>query len=254
MAATAAAQSHAMNRLGTTATRFLVAALVLGALLPLPAAAADDESFVAPSFRAPAADALVIILPPKVDDPALTTGAPMLLNQLHRQLVAAGYKAALLDEANHDLLWRQEVEAVGGIYDAVSGQLRTEPYGKALSALAQRIAADTGCSLILRPRLITRSAKLSGFKAEWDGQARQQPVSDGFAGESRFDGSTVALSVELMALTPNGAVAFRTLGGTSLAYRKDVSRGRVEVRKDLFASEQETAEGVQLALRPLQRR
>jgi hypothetical protein len=128
-----------MNWLGTTATRFLVAALVLGALLPLPAAAADDESFVAPSFRAPAADALVIILPPKVDDPALAAGGPMLLNQLHRQLVAAGYKAALLDEANHDLLWRQEVEAVDGIYDAVSGRLRTEPYGKALSAVNQQL-------------------------------------------------------------------------------------------------------------------
>jgi hypothetical protein len=242
-----------MNALGTTA-RFLLAALLVGASLPLPAMAADDESFVAPSFRAPAADARVIILPPKTDDRALAPGGPILLNQLHRQLVAAGYNAALLDEANHDLLWRQEVEAVGGIYDAVTGQLRTERYGKALSALAQRIAADTRCSLILRPRLITRSAKMSGFKAEWDGQARQQPVSGAFAGEVRFDGRTVALSVELMALTPDGAVAFRTLGGTSLAYRKDMSRGRVEIRQDLFASEQETAEGVQLALRPLQRR
>jgi hypothetical protein len=243
-----------MNRLGTIATRFLLAALALGASPALPAAPADDESFVSPSFRAPAAQALVIILPPKVSDAALAAGGPILLNQLHQQLIAAGYKAALLDEANHDLLWRQEVEAVGGIYDAVTGRLRTEPYGKALSALAQRIAADTRCSLILRPRLITRSAKLSGFKAEWDGQARQQPVAGAFAGHTRFDGSTVALSVELLALTPDGAVGFRTLGGTSLAYRKDASRARVEMRQDLFASEQETAEGVQLALRPLQRR
>ena len=102
------------------------------------------------------------------------------------------------------MLWQQEVEAVGGVFDPVSGGMRTVQYGKALAALAQRIAADTQCSLVLRPRLLTRRARFSGFKAEWDGQARQSPVSGGFAGATRFDGHTVALSVELVGLVPDG--------------------------------------------------
>lgn len=96
-----------------------------------------------------------------------------------------------------------------------------------------------------------RPTQLGGTKADWDGQSKLVPTALTFGDSFTYSGTGKGLSVELLALTTNGDIAFRSFGGTSLPYRLDRSRSDLELRKDLFASDRETAEGVAIALKAL---
>jgi hypothetical protein len=213
---------------------------------PVPA-----DNYLAPVWQPLPRGALVVLLPPKAGPDDMRSGAEFVTRQLHAQLSAAGYKVKALDAANHALLWDQEVKIAGGIYDPANGELRTRAYGQALGALAQRIATDTGAALIISHALLMRQAELSGARATWDGQNRPQPTSKAYGDEMRFNGDTIGLSVELLGIAADGSVAFKTHGGTSLPYRADVWNGKNSVRTDLFEKEEETADGVRIALKPV---
>lgn len=206
--------------------------------------------------RTPAAErvtpgSLVVLVPAEQDDPGLKPGVALLLDQLHRQLRATGLRVAALDTANHALLWRQEVDAVGGIYDAATGAPRPAAYAQALSALARRVCSETGCAMLLRYRLVLRTAELDGGSATWDGQRRFQPLSRTGGDSLRFTGTTRGLSVELQGIAAEGGLVFRGFGGASLPYRVDAGAGRMELRADLFDTDDQIADGVRLALAPL---
>jgi hypothetical protein len=209
------------------------------------------DNYLAPALRQLPQGALVVLLPPKMSSEEMGAGEVYVAEQLHRQLNAAGYQVKALDPANYALLWDQEVKIVGGIYDARTGELRTGAYGQALGALAQRIATDTGAALIISHGLTLRQAQLSGARAQWDGQNRPQPTSKGFGSDYRFDGDTIGISVELLGIAGDGSIAFKTHGGTSLPYRADVWNGKNSVRTDLFDKDEETAQGVRIALQPV---
>jgi hypothetical protein len=232
---------------------FLIAIFVALALqgCVTPAVTAPVDNYLAPALRPLSPGALVVLLPPKAGPDGMPAGPEYVVQQLHRQLSAAGYKVKALDAANYALLWEQEVKVVGGIYDAGTGELRTRAYGQALGALAQRIAMDTGAALIISHGLLLRQAQLSGTRAAWDGQNRAQPTSNASGENVRFDGATIGLSVELLGIASDGSIAFKTYGGTSLPYRADVWNGKHIVRTDLFDTDAETAQGVRIALQPV---
>ncbi len=213
--------------------------------------AAPSDNYIHAQYSPPAPGALVILLPPKESAADVSAGVAFVQQQLHRQLTAAGYRVKALDAANYTLIWDQEVAAAGGIYDANTGVLRSDAYAKALSGLAQRIAADTQAALVVSHTLLIRPAQLSGTKAQWDGQTKLQPTYGTGGSDYRLSGTTVALSVELLGIAGNGGIAFKTYGGVALPYRADTLAGKNEVRKDLFAKDDEVAEGVAIALRPL---
>jgi hypothetical protein len=213
-----------------------------------PSPAADNR--VPRSFAPPSRGSLVVLLPaPKADD--LQAGQTLMTQQLHRQLVAAGYRVALLDAGNHDVVWGQEVAEVGGIYDPGSGALRSAAYAKALSSLARRLCDELKCALVIQQRLAVRDTKLSGSSAAWDGQRRRVPVVGTYGDTLSFSGTGVGLSIELTALSADGSPAFHTFGGASLPYRADASHAQHALRADLFADDREIADGVRLALNPL---
>lgn len=242
------------SRIATMAR--LLPAVFVGLMLQacaVPEAQVPVDNYFSSEFARPAPGALVILLPPKSSSEDVSAGEKFVHEQLHRQLSAAGYRVKGLDAANYSILWNQEVEAAGGIYDAATGALRTDAYRKALSGLAQRIATDTQAALVVSHGLVIRRAQLSGTKAQWDGQSKVQPTSRSAGTDYRFDGATVALSVELLGIAGNGSIAFKTYGGVALPYRADTWDGKNEIRKDMFAKDTETAEGVHIALRPLLR-
>lgn len=212
---------------------------------------APADNYLAPAFRALPQGALVVLLPTRDGVADMVPGEQFVVDQLHRQLSAAGYRVKALDAANYAVLWDQEVKIVGGIYDTGTGALRTRAYGQALGALAQRIAADTGAVMVISPKLLLRTAQLSGTRATWDGQNRAQPTAKAHGDDYRFDGQTIGLSVELLGIAGDGSIAFKTYGGTSLPYRADVWNGKNEVRSDLFDKDDETAHGVRIALQPV---
>lgn len=213
-----------------------------------PKAAADNR--VAPGFVPPQAGALVVLLTPEKTFTDLAPGQAMLTEQLHRQLVAAGYRTALLEKANHDELWRQEVEAVGGVFDPATGARRNEAYAKAMASLARRVCAQTKCSLVIQHQLVLREAELRGRYAEWDGQRREIPLARANL-DVRFKGGSRALSVGVNAIMADGSPAFRTFGGASLPMQVDMDEAKQAMRKDLFNNDAEISDGVRIALAPL---
>jgi hypothetical protein len=228
----------------------LLSALLLQGCASTPPAPKSDN-YVDPSFNAPAQGSLFVLLPVKSGSPDVAQGERLVTEQLHRQLTGAGYKVVALDDANYDVIWNQEIQAVGGIYDGKTGALKTQAYAQALAALTRRVAVDTRCAMVLKPALVMRQAHLSGIGADWDGQRRPVPQVRNYGADSRYDGSIPAISIELLGLASNGNVAFKTLGGISLPYRADSLGARFEVRPDLFADATETASGVHIALMPL---
>jgi len=228
----------------------LLLPLLLQACAPVTPAAPTEE-YVAPFFKAPSPGSLLVLLPTKSSSPEVVGGEEFVLQQIHRQLTGVGYRVVALDAANYAVVWDQEIKAVGGIYDTRTGALRTAAYAQALSALAKRVASETRGAMVISHSLVIRQAKLLGTTAEWDGQRRTPPTTRTYGSEYRFHGTTSALSVELLAISGDGTIAFKTLGGTSLPYRADTLAGQYEIRPDLFATDSETAEGVRIALKPL---
>ncbi|MES1980580.1 MAG: hypothetical protein V4451_21265, partial [Pseudomonadota bacterium] len=175
--------------------------LVLTLLLAACASPAPTptDNVIAPAFHRPEAGKLILLLPPEAETADMQPGIEILKQQLHKQLSAAGYKVALLDQASNNTIWTEEVAAVGGIYDPVTGNLRRPEYARAFSYLVQRVSGETKAVLVLRPRLVLRRALLAGQNATWDGQQRRVPVVGVGGGTTWNKGTTLGLSVELAA-------------------------------------------------------
>lgn len=230
----------------------LVATFVCGCASVESPQAKDD--LVMPEFRAPAAGALVVLMPAAPIAAAESAGTHLALVQLDAQLRAAGYRVMAVDDANFADLWRSEVEGEGGLYDPQTGKPRPEAMARIWISLARRIGEQTHCALVLDYQLVPRSAVMSGHKAGWDGVVRDISF-DRSHERYTMSGSAPTLSVKLLAFSPAGELLFRQFGGTSLVYRiNTIDKRGAEIRPDLFLDDSETAEGVRVALRPLTRR
>ena len=229
----------------------ILALLALSGCASAPPSSRPSDNLIAPNFQAPQAESLIVLLPAEVEAAELQPGVAGLTNALHQQLIAAGYKVVALDQNSHDAIWSQEVEAVGGIYDPKTGALRQHELMLALGHLVQRVSVETHAVMAIRPQLVLRPAGISGMSATWDGQQRRVPVF-GLGGDTiTHDGSTLGLSVGLNVFASSGELVMSTHGGALLPYRINVQTGKNEVRPDLFATENDVADGVALALAPL---
>lgn len=213
-----------------------------------PRLASDD--YVSPNFRRPPTTSLIVLLPTDFETEDLRPGAAMLMNALHQKLTGAGYKVLLLDQASHDTIWTQEVKEVGGIYDPNNGALRQRELMMAVGHLVQRVSAETGAAMVIRPQLVLREAELSGMSAAWDGQQRRLPIIGTGVDEYRHSGATWGLSVGLQMIAASGELVMSTHGGALLPYRVNIRSAQSEVRPDLFANEREVEDGVVIALTP----
>ena len=156
----------------------------------------------------------IVLLPSKVDSPQFASGGSVVNRQLYAQLQRANYKVALLDEKNYVETWGQEVAAVGGIYDPHSGWFRPDAYARALSSLVKRITAEVDCSMVLAPRFVLQSAKVSHSSASWDGVTRAEHEKDEVLMSNlkyEYDGTAAGLSLELMAFNDKGEWSSRRM-------------------------------------------
>lgn len=209
------------------------------------------DAFTQPSFRAPAPGARIALLPAERAAPEVVRGEDLMLEALQRQLVAAGYEPVLFDPERHAELWASEVRAVGGLFEAETGDPRFGETVCAECALARKVSEETECALVLRPRLVAREARVAGVSAEWDGVRRPEPVVHGAGAKLWGTGTTTAMSVELLAFAADGSPQFCTYGGTSLPFLTDLQLGETRWRRDVFDRVEETQEGVRIALAPL---
>jgi hypothetical protein len=227
--------------------------VLLFALVVCPALAqvSGQSSVTGSSFKPPASGSLILLLPPSTEAPELDAGVATLLQALHSELAAAGFRTALLDKANYETIWAQEVEAVGGIYDSRTGSLKPVERALAIAALTKRLAQETSASLVITPRLVLRKAELSGTKASWDGRLVLVPTRGTFGGSSSSTGTTTAVSVQLLALARDGTLAFNTFGGVTLPYAINFVSERPELREKIFSDKNDLAKAAEIALGPL---
>jgi hypothetical protein len=227
--------------------------VLLVALVFCPALAqvANQSSVIGSAFKPPSSGSLILLLPPSAEAPELEPGIPMLLQALHSELASAGFRTALLNKANYETIWAQEIEAVGGIYDSTTGNLKPIERALAITALTKRLAQETSASLVITPRLILRKAELSGTKASWDGRLVLIPTRGTFGGSSFSSGTTTAVSVQLIALAHDGALAFNTFGGVTLPYAINFVTEKLELRENIFSSKADLSKAAEIALGPL---
>lgn len=232
--------------------RLCLLALTLLVVKPLmaeePAPATDN--IINASFQQPAPGSLIVLLPAKSGRAYLAKGEEYLMLQLNAQLKAAGYQVAALNAENFQDLWADAVDAQGGLYDPLTGQLRTDAYANTLAAVVKKVAASTHCALVLSPYLVQRHAKLLGRRAEWDSQ-RRRALYHGAFDTMEFSGGTYGLSAELSVFNADGSLAYKYYGGTSLPFTVDIEKTKTQWRTDLFDSDVETAQGVKIVLSPL---
>lgn len=135
----------------------IVALVALVAACAAPAPKPASDNVLGKDFSAPPANSLVVLLP-LIQAREFEAGENFLAVQLNRQLQAAGCRVATLSRANYELVWGQEVAAVGGIFDPASGAPRPQAYANAVSQLAQRVCVELKCALLIQPRMVRRTA------------------------------------------------------------------------------------------------
>lgn len=202
------------------------------------------------NFARPPAGSLIVLLPP-AQIKEVGAGGDLMATQLGSQLLAAGYRVAMLPDSNYNEIWKQEVDAVGGIFDQVSGALKSESYTLAMSHLASRVCMETKCAMIIKQKLVDRTATINGAVADWDGTSRRIPLKNALGESWKFNGTTTGISVELTAVMADGAIGFRMYGGASLMFQTNVLDAVNEPRPGLFQDDKEIADGVRVALQPL---
>jgi hypothetical protein len=231
----------------------LLLAGCLAACAPLPPTppAPSKDNVVAPAYRLPVGDELILILPESNSYADMKAGEKLVRQQLYKQLTAAGYKVKALELSSASEVWKEEVTKVGGIYNPVTGKLRSAAQDKAMAGFAARVCEELKCGLLLWHKLVPRRATVDGFEATWDGQQRAVPRKNETMMLYRLDGGYAAISVELIGRNMTGSEVFRTYGGVSLSMFFDESTRKLQPRTDLFSNDTEVAQGVQAALMPV---
>ena len=223
--------------------------LVLSGCATAPPAQAPDNQ-VAPSFVPPAAGALIVLVPPPRSS-VVDKGVDQVEGQLNAQLKAAGYRVATISRENHDKLWSQHAQAVGGVFDPATGAARPQAFAAALSTLARTICDEVNCQFVLMHRIVRRSAKLQGSQAEWDGVRQAIPIKNATGGDVRMSGNAPALSLQVIGLGGKGGFGFRRTAGLTLPFETNVREVRNDRRADLFADDADVTHAVGLVLEPL---
>lgn len=110
--------------------------------------------------------------------------------------------------------------------------------------------------LILEPVIKRRRAMLGGSHARWDGVRRRMIVNgkESQSEDGNWSGLTEGLSVRVYGRVPGIGKAFMTYGGITLATFQDWNKSysmEIKIRDDLFESDREIQQGVEIALSPL---
>lgn len=228
----------------------LLASAVLSACTtPIPKPGADH--FIAQTYARPAKGARVIILPPTTKFRNFQAGLDLVEEDLEKQVLAAGYDPQLVVRSDFELVWLDEVNAVGGIYDQTTGVLNTSKYEQATAAMARRIASELKGQFLLVPELVLRDAQLEGSNANWDGRTFSVPIKNSGGRLLKLSGTLKGLSLQISALDAHGVLQFRSRGALLFPYVHNAEKIMNEVRPDMFTSRDEMVEGIAIALMPL---
>jgi hypothetical protein len=224
--------------------------LALAACVSSPPAPDAPDAYRAESFQPPPRGAILTLLPPQETQyDEMREGAELLHKQLQKQLLAAGYQVIALKKDDYVRRWQQEAEAVGGVYQPDSGEFKGQEYLQALGNLLRTSCAITQCAMLMDARLVVRPAAVINGKVAWDGRtlpSNEPPSSDGSS-----PARTYAISIELSAIQPDGSLAFKSYGGTTLPQQYSLAEMQNYKNKPMPWNDGDLTAGLRIALNPL---
>jgi hypothetical protein len=200
---------------------------------------------------APPKAAVVVVLPPLAQFPEFAEGQDPVEEELTGLLVGGGYKVRRLVRAEFIAALKEEIAAVGGIYDPLTGEYSAARYEEAVGRLTRRIVEENENAVVLSPRLVLRTATVRGDAAEWDDQVRMGRTTHAIDQTVVWTGTTKGVSVELTGFAPSGERLFKTYGGLVLPYRTNMEQSKMELRRNIFSLRSEIVDGSRVALKPL---
>jgi len=224
-------------------------------------ASGTSEDLIAVTFRRPPPGALILLLQEKSTEPHVVPGDPMLLAQLKSQLNSAGYRTAVLDYSDYELL--EVDEAVGSGERADNGKLIVGLLARqrALARLSKIAAESSHCDLVIRGRFVFRQAPIiDSMFVQWDGGRHGIKFEDATVIEDPegrhvvfggMSGKATALSVELVAYDATGNLAFTTHGAVIVPYVTNVNKASTRWLDNMFSTDSDVADGMHIALAPL---
>ena len=222
--------------------------LLLAACVANPPAPPAPDAFRAEAFQPPPPGTTLTLLPPQETQyDELRSGAELLHKQLQKQLTAAGWKVTALKRDDYLRRWKQEAEAVGGVYQPDSGEFKSKEYVQALATLIRKSCAETQCALLVDARLVVRPAEIVGNQVLWDGQKRYSGEPSRAAAPTQ----TYAISVEVSGIQPDGELGFRNYGGAVLPPHYSIVELQNQKPAPMSWNDADIASGLNIALKPL---
>ena len=229
----------------------IVSGFLLFNLVACTSVKSPSDNTYAKDFHPIEPPAKIVILPVEDQYKELAKGKPIIVAEISGQLGNLGYQSLVFDESSYEKLRNEAIEKTGGLYDSRSGKMNTAQETKAAQFLITAVSTQTECSLILSPRIVLKTVKLSNDSASWDGVQRRLRVLFGGTYGQTWSGETKAVSVELKGYRPDGSWQFTSYGGISLIFDVDMREPKNKIRQDLFDDKREIKEAVELVLRPL---
>jgi len=227
--------------------------LVLGCAGPSIKAASDR--YVSPDFRPPKTGSIILVLHLPALEPVYRVGDEEIRKLVQASLFKAGYRVGVIEPEDYMLALRAEFQQLRRTTPAPTPEQLALAEMQALSTVAKVGSELTGSPVLLRTRLLTRSANLWQSYATWDGVSRPIVFADSKPNEVRanIEGTGSGISLEVVATSSDGRLLLKNYGGISLPFYASRSGRPLTVDKPL-AVQSHLAQGVAIALSPFYER
>jgi hypothetical protein len=169
-----------------------------------------------------------------------------------KRLEAAGI--TVIPCAEYASIWDPMVEQMGGMYDAVTGELDKGKLESIRLHTSNELVGQFNIDALVRPAIVVTKADWYGNKATWDGVKDETTGKKGFwasLAASDYSGSIPALSLILPITGTDGEIYYVGRGGIQLFARFSLGRFEDVPESMWFAEPERDEKAVNVALRPL---
>lgn len=239
--------------------RYLLAAFVIASQLMQGCAttsvSAAQDRYVSPQFVPPPPGSLLLLLHLPANEPAYRSRDADVRQLVANELMKAGYRVAFVEPDDYRFAVRAELQELRSTTAAPSSGQLAEAEMRALATVSKVGSEASGGHLLVRTRLLTRSAELWQSYAKWDGVSRPIVFEGSSPGEVQrnIGGTAPGISVEVIATGRDGRLLLKSYGGVALPFYASRS-GQPVLLDDPLSVPQHLQEGVGIALSPLKLR
>lgn len=195
----------------------------------------------------------ILIAPVAKSFDELADGGEVIYQAIVEQLEYSGWSVAVMSEKKSAEIWEEVTAKMGEAYSPSAMQLDSREYKLAIAEFLKSIDRPDRFSAIIFPSIIFTEAKFKGQHAYWDGVRRYVEVKGHNPSRISWSGTTIGLSLSIMAFEPSARWLFTSYGGLVLPYNEVYKKShfRRELRDGIFEKEKDIRFGVWTALLPM---